>query len=462
MLTKMRVQNFKAWKDTGSFRLAPLTVLFGANSAGKSSLGHLLLALKQTAISADRRRAFHTGDSNSLIDLGTFAELVHGHERTATLGFGLEWKLREPLTVRNALKAEEEFTGDKLRLDVSMEANASTGQPEVRRISYDLLSDETTVLDARISQEAQGNVDLSSKHIKLSKAVGRGWPLDSPEKFYRLSDRSIARYRNAAFLTDFALATEDLFQGLSYLGPLREPPRPTYAWAGNSPDSVGQRGETTIAAILAADAEKRTMNRGRNTHYRRFSEFIAEWLVELRVIADFKVKQAPGGRKDYDVLVKTHGSSAAVRLPDVGFGVSQLLPALVQAFYCPPGSVVWMEQPEIHLHPRVQSNLADAFICAIQARDKSGDRNVQLVVETHSEHFLNRLQRRIAEEIVRPDEVAIYFCKRTGASAELVELEIDRNGEISNWPEGFFGDEMEDLVKRTEAAARRTGNGEAR
>ncbi len=72
MLTKLRIKNFKAWQDTGEVRLAPLTVMIGAKGAGKSSLGHLLLALKQTAASADRKRALHTGDDNSLIDLGTF------------------------------------------------------------------------------------------------------------------------------------------------------------------------------------------------------------------------------------------------------------------------------------------------------------------------------------------------------------------------------------------------------
>lgn len=80
MLKSMQIRHFKAWKDTGKIRLAPLTVIFGANSAGKSSLGHLLLALKQTAISSDRRRALHLGDQNTLIDLGTFADCLHAHD----------------------------------------------------------------------------------------------------------------------------------------------------------------------------------------------------------------------------------------------------------------------------------------------------------------------------------------------------------------------------------------------
>ena len=74
MLTSLRIRNFKAWRDTEKIRLEPLTVIFGANSAGKSSLGHLLLALKQTAMSTDRKRALHLGDTTTLIDLGTFAD----------------------------------------------------------------------------------------------------------------------------------------------------------------------------------------------------------------------------------------------------------------------------------------------------------------------------------------------------------------------------------------------------
>jgi len=144
-----------------------------------------------------------------------------------------------------------------------------------------------------------------------------------------------------------------------------------------------------------------------------------------------------------------------VKITDVGFGVSQLLPVLIQAFYCPPNSTVWMEQPEIHLHPQVQAELADVFISAIRSRENSVARNVQLIVESHSEHFLNRLQRRIAEGEITPDDVAIYFCQRTGSATELKPLELDLYGNIENWPENFFGDEMADLTARTVAAMKR-------
>ena len=91
MLTELRIKNFKAWKDTGAVRMAPLTVIFGANSAGKSSLGHLLLALKQTTLLSDRKRALHLGDKSSLIDLGTFADCLYGHDLKTTLEFSLSW-----------------------------------------------------------------------------------------------------------------------------------------------------------------------------------------------------------------------------------------------------------------------------------------------------------------------------------------------------------------------------------
>jgi len=208
---------------------------------------------------------------------------------------------------------------------------------------------------------------------------------------------------------------------------------------------------------LAATAQSRTLNRGPKKRQYPFETFIAQWLKQLGVIESFEVKPVAAGRKEYEVLVKTHTTSSEVKITDVGFGVSQMLPALVQAFYCPPNSTVWMEQPEIHLHPQVQAELADVFISSVQSKENGKDRNIQLIIESHSEHFLNRLQRRIAEGIIDPKEVAIYFCKRkdTDGEAELEPLTLNIYGEIENWPEDFFGDEMADITARTLAAIER-------
>ena len=95
MLTRLQIKNFKAWQDTGQMRLAPLTVVFGTNSSGKSSLGPLLLALKQTVLSTDRKRALHLGDPSSLVDLGTFEDCVFRHASDLALEFTLGWQLAE-------------------------------------------------------------------------------------------------------------------------------------------------------------------------------------------------------------------------------------------------------------------------------------------------------------------------------------------------------------------------------
>jgi predicted ATPase len=279
--------------------------------------------------------------------------------------------------------------------------------------------------------------------------------VEEPEKFYRLSEASIARFQNAGFLTDFALDTEAMLRRITYLGPLREHPRRIYQWSGDTPEDVGQRGQFAIPAILAAEGEGRKLNRGVRQSLKRFAEFIAGWMKDVGVIDSFTVKPVAEGRKEYEVLVKTHASAPEVKITDVGFGVSQVLPALVQAFYCPPDSTVWMEQPEIHLHPQVQAELADVFISAIQARENGRPRNTQLISESHSEHFLNRLQRRVAEQKVGPEDVAVYFARRAAGATELELLRLNSYGDIENWPESFFGDEMADLTARTIAAAER-------
>jgi hypothetical protein len=458
MLTKLRIKNFKAWKDTGDIRLAPLTVLFGTNSSGKSSLGHLLLALKQTAASADRRRAFHTGDENSLVDLGTFIECLYGHDRDAELTFTLDWSQPHEFTVHDPLDPNQSFTGTGLSLTSTLVASAQD-QPEVQQLRYELHRADVVVLSASLAQSDEEKWALDAAPYKLVHAPGRRWPVEAPDKFYRVSERSLARYQNADFLAEFALEVERNLGALSYLGPLREHPRRTYTWSGNTPPDVGPNGKDAIPAILAAAAGGRELSRGGRQHYQPFDTFIAHQLVQLGVIKSFAVHPTAVGRKDYEVKVKTHGGLTEVALPDVGFGVSQVLPALVEAFYCPPGSTVWMEQPEIHLHPQVQAELADVFITAVRARELGHPRNVQLILETHSEHLLTRLQRRIAEGYIAADEVAIYFAKPGRKGAELEELTVNEEGDITNWPEHFFGDEMGDLVARNEAAAaRRAGN----
>ena len=450
MLTELRIQNFKAWRDTGPVRMAPLTVIFGANSAGKSSLGHLLLALKQTARLTDRKRALHLGDLQSDIDLGTFADCLYGHDLEAKLSFTLGWKLPAPLTLRDPLTSAS-YAGDAVRLQSSLRADARK-LPALDAFRYELLQGGKGTLNVEHGLDEAGKPFLRVDPMRLLHAQGRKWGIEPPEKFYRFSDVTLARYQNADALAQLPLEVERLLEGLIYLGPLRDPPRRTYHWAGDTVPDVGVRGEYAIAALLAATDAGRQLNRGHKQRRQRFDAFIAAWLKDLGVIDSFAVRPIANDRREHEVVVRTRAQSPEVKLTDVGFGVSQVLPALVQAFYAPPHSTVWMEQPEIHLHPRVQAELADAFISAVQAYENGRPRGVQLIIESHSEHLLLRLQRRVAEGLLKPDEIAVYFVRDDEEGAALEELKLDIFGEIENWPQGFFGDDLGEIAARTQAA----------
>ena len=109
----------------------------------------------------------------------------------------------------------------------------------------------------------------------------------------------------------------------------------------------------------------------------------------------------------------------------------------------------FLEQPEIHLHPSVQSGLADVLIDAMK------NRKVQIVVESHSEHLLRRLQRRVAEQVVSPEETALYFCEAAAEGSKLTQLDVDLFGNITNWPKDFFGDDFGNMAAITTAAMER-------
>jgi predicted ATPase len=169
----------------------------------------------------------------------------------------------------------------------------------------------------------------------------------------------------------------------------------------------------------------------------------------------FQVSAIAPERDLYEVRVRSQSRGEEVTLTDVGFGVSQVLPVIVQAFYAPPNSTVLIEQPELHLHPSAQSGLADLLVAAVTAREDGVPRNVQLIVESHSEHLLRRLQRRVAEQEIPDKLVALYACKQSHAGSRIDRLALDLFGDIHNWPDDFFGDELRDLTIQAERSATR-------
>ena len=224
-------------------------------------------------------------------------------------------------------------------------------------------------------------------------------------------------------------------------------PRRVYGWAGSHPAHIRQWGNQTIDALLSARVRKlKTLHKEEDVP---IEDRVSEWLQEMELAHSFTLDWTNQGATEYEVRIQKTSSSPPVTLVDMGYGLGQFLPVLVLCYYAPEGSTLILEQPGIHLHPKVQSQLADLLIEVIT------ERNLQILIESHSEHLLNRLQRRVAEEKIRADQTALYFCRNDEGVSKIDELEMDEYGNITNWPENFFGDEMGDLFAMTEAQRER-------
>jgi hypothetical protein len=291
---------------------------------------------------------------------------------------------------------------------------------------------------------------INCSGYSLKRKQGRAWNLGAPVRFYGFPDEVIAYHQNADFVQEINLAHEKLFRTVYYLGPLRMKPERLYSWSGIEPESVGYAGENTVAAILAA--RNRMISLGYRCRTKPFEEIIALKLKEMGLIEELTVKPISEQRQEYEVRICSRGSKDWVDLPDLGFGISQVLPVLVQCFYAPYGSIIFMEQPELHLHPSAQAALADVMIDVINSRENGSNRNIQLIIETHSEHFLRRLQRRIAEDKISKEKVSAYFANNNKSPSKLETLQIDKYGNIQNWPDNFFGDEISDISGQAMAA----------
>ena len=455
MLKRLQIKNFKGWKDTGPIRLAPITLFFGANSSGKSSIGQFLMMLKQTVEYPDRKAVFYPGGRNSAVQLGSYLEMVFLRDRKNRIAFDYKWSLPETMKVKDPLSGQV-FSGDELDFSAEVElSNATHHLLQVSKFKYRLLDEDELSFSIELGRNPD-KVDkfeytTSAESYTLVRKQMRAWAIKNVVRFYGFPDEVVACHQNADFVQDLNLAQEKLFNSISYLGPLRTKAERLYTWGGVTPESVGAAGENTVAAILAA--RDRKISLGYKRPAKPLEEIIALKLKEMGLIEKFKVNQISEQRQEYEVRVCINkGSKDGVDLPDVGFGISQVLPVLVQCFYAPAGSVIIMEQPEIHLHPSAQAALADVMIDVINSREDGKDRGIQLIIETHSEYFLRRLQRRIAEDAIPQEKVSAYFANINKTPATLESLQIDIFGNIKNWPENFFGDEMGDITKHASAA----------
>lgn len=242
-----------------------------------------------------------------------------------------------------------------------------------------------------------------------------------------------------------SLAAAHLSADIRYLGPLRDEPRASYPDSPDGDDTyVGPRGEFT-ASVLQRHGDRRISvpipysdGSIRNPPGPiPLTTAVNRWAKYLDIGDGFSVFDE--GRLGIQMQVKQEDVEGDLDLTSVGTGVSQLLPVIVMCAQAPIGSLLLIEQPELHLHPRVQQRLTD-FLLAIA---RSGR---HLIVETHSEYLVSRLRRRMAEDLddVLRDSIGIYFAKRVNGATTYDLVKTDQYGGIEEWPEHFFDQATEE------------------
>lgn len=167
-----------------------------------------------------------------------------------------------------------------------------------------------------------------------------------------------------------------------------------------------------------------------------------EWLTRMKITPNLNIDSL--SEDIFSVILTDPVTKLPVNMADVGIGTSQVLPVIVQSIWAHEQSLILLEQPEIHLHPKLQGDLADFFI------DMKNE-GKQFLIETHSEHLLLRFQRRIAERKLSYEDIAIYYFEMKEEGTDITEIKLDVNGTLKKMPKGFFEEDLDDSSKMLEA-----------
>jgi len=534
MLTSLDIENFKGIAARQRIDFAPLTLLFGANSAGKSTILQALLYLHELIErgSADVDR---TELGGQVLELGGFARLVHGHDTKqaivlraefATPG-GLERFGRDltnfpfpdldddvesawlELTIR--MRTTPTFRGpivEQAVIGVNGEAEPLVwlevgttlreGEPiEVRvNLGHPLLASGSRALPGAMTIEADGSKrSITVKHAPadvteawqaialrvddgsaglgdgtgfedgrslpvFALARGRLSALPAPGEPLRViplgddtPDKTLTAQEVRTFLELVVLGTTaqlaSFLRDAQYIGPLRTiPPRGfLYERAGRM---------TSWADGLAA-WDRLLADRGTLVERTNF------WLRKLGAGCQVVVQQLFDGTADAEELSDGHvdrtvrrllldtGAGSFVLPSEVGAGISQLIPVVVAALEGRSGLTL-VEQPEIHIHPALQVGLGDLFIDAVTRESRR-----TLLIETHSEHLILRLLRRIRQTTegtldedapsFSEDKLSVIYVESLSGGVRIRRLRVDADGEfIDRWPKGFFAERMPELL----------------
>lgn len=518
MLTELLLGNFKAFAAPVRVPIRPLTLIFGPNSAGKSSLIHgLALGHEATRLNGrlDVRRTKLGGDA---IDLGGFRQFVHRRALDQRVTWGAEIR-KDPRTVHLMSGIGRFVMLASFGLPLGDEGRP-LARAKPKLAFYELSLDDESHFRMSLRPDGQLHLDgLTPSFAKRLQPFRNGHPASSGEG-QPWSETELATAlasvvaRPDGLFPDIAGADSDIggivgairhvlanvsrfvdeeLGRLSYLGPLRAyPPRhmafaeqdetnwaagggrawdrmrrskklrdAVNVWLGSkerlqTPYKLSRRrfvAPSTAKSVIAASVDEILSKLHEHDEGGEEDEAspLDRWDRDafVKVITQ-KLLQDHNVEGDDDLVLVDLRTKTTVSHRDVGIGISQVLPVLVEA-YGNENRIVAIEQPEIHLHPRLQAELADVFI-----ESALGGRKNTFLLETHSEHLILRMLRRIRETAqgrlaeglspVRPEDVSVLFVVPDDTGSRIVEIPITAEGEFARpWPGGFFAERMKEL-----------------
>lgn len=423
-ITKITVAGFKSIAEEQSIEIRPLTILAGANSSGKSSIMQPLLLLKQTLeASYDPGPLRLDGPNVRFTSAEQFLSRVGrvGYKDTFHVGIVLDNNASQTIFFHKPRKSGLEVQKTIL--------TSGTRKLELRaHMSYDEIAaaDPNTL---SLVNQLYNKDDLTVIRDRFSLAIG--------------ARRSLRGMNYDYFIgTSLSNDVEHYVGKTIHLPGLRGNPERTYFVAAVGATFPGTF-ENYAASVLAkwqTDKDKSNLE----NLCQDLKELGLAWKVSAVPLNDtqveLRVARLPHATKS--------GTRDMVNIADVGFGVSQTLPVIVALHAAKSGQLVYLEQPEIHLHPRAQTAMAKVLADAAR-------RGVRVVAETHSALLILGIQTLVAEGKLDPALVKLHWFERKGGTTKIKSADLDEAGSFGDWPEDFADVALEAQSNYLDAAESR-------
>jgi len=430
MITQIKVNNLKAFEKF-KIQLKPITLFLGPNNSGKSSILSSLRILAQTIESYDSNVPLLL---NGLLgDFGSYKDIIHKNSKN------------RKLTLSCTIDSKSNYIGFKSgEIEIDMDFIYRTKRREIILNTSKFYLEKNLILSTNysIDTEKQSIISIGGKDVP-SALKAKFSDLFRYQNF--LPQRFLAGMYSTKSLTgDFIdEKVENAFRNISkasneihkalknieYVGAMRVPPTRTFIYTGESRAKIGANGQfaANLLALDAAKGGKKSKNIIQN---------VKQWMLKAEMASDIKIE--PISERHYELKIQHPVTKEYQNYSDVGFGHSQVLPVLIGGFNLPMESTFIVEQPEIHLHPKAQAELGDFFLNLYS-------RQIQSLIETHSEHLILRLQRYVIEGKISPDDIVFYFVHASNEKKQIVELHLDENGKFTTeWPQGFFPERLDE------------------